>query len=272
MSQNPEKSNPVPEEMESPEAKELVPFDAGFVSEKGTHHIVNQDSYLVDGENGIFLVADGMGGHSKGEQASQLSCESFAKRLKSRNRGKLNKGDLQQMVADLDVEVRKQWENDEGKPPGSTLTGIVEIDGEWWLVHVGDSRVYRWRDGKLEQLTQDHTWAEWMNYEPGTVGYEKLSNVLLNSIGGGKNLSKSMVDVAQLDRQLGDLYIIASDGIAKTGEIDSTELIAKVLKMMTDRDASAEQIAAQLVQYVQQAVPSGKRRDDITVGVLQDQK
>lgn len=96
--------------------------------------------------------------------------------------------------------------------------------------------------------------------------------MVVAAIGCGKKISPVDVDVSKLDRQPGDLYIVASDGICKTADIDSNELISKVLEMLTSRGTDSEQIASQLLQYVKHAVPHDKRRDDITIGVLQDKK
>ncbi|HEX2211440.1 MAG TPA: protein phosphatase 2C domain-containing protein, partial [Longimicrobium sp.] len=126
----------------------------------------NEDAFLVDEARGVFLVADGMGGHVAGEIASAIATRSVGGTLlEGVDRG-LAADELAHSMVDsfrvADVAIAEHVAaNPETEGMGTTVTAMVVCtDGTYRLGHIGDSRAYLMREGQLAQLTKDHTWVQ----------------------------------------------------------------------------------------------------------------
>ena len=131
------------------------------LTDPGILRSVNQDDYYIDPKGRFFIVADGMGGHAGGQEASQISTKTIQnyleknwdspsssepllkEALEEANQGILDKQDASPEFADM----------------GTTVVVVIFRQGESWVAHVGDSRFYRLREEKLQQITEDHTWV-----------------------------------------------------------------------------------------------------------------
>ncbi|MCL1852627.1 MAG: Stp1/IreP family PP2C-type Ser/Thr phosphatase [Peptococcaceae bacterium] len=178
---------------------------------------VNEDSYLALPRQGIFAVADGMGGHQAGEIASKIAVESLEE-----NAGRLFKcvaGETADvLVAEIHNVNKKIMQ--EGlslrvrKGIGTTLTVLLIKDAKAIIGHVGDSRVYLWRDKVLTQLTEDHSVvAELVRI--GQLTEEEARehpnrNVLSRALGMSDELQ---VDCVQAAVAVGDVFLLTSDGV-----------------------------------------------------------
>src|SRR5256884_3044848 len=186
----------------------------------------NEDNFLMVPDRGIFVVADGMGGHAAGEVASEMAVRFVAREL-----GSL-KGLSDDQVADRmraairsangAIFQRTLTEHDK-RGMGTTVTSMVLYDTRFLIGQVGDSRAYLFRDGKLIQLTKDHSYVQ----EQVDAGYltpeqarsHPYSNVITRCVGANSDV---MPDIYLGTVKPKDLFLIASDGL--TGMIEDHQL------------------------------------------------
>jgi len=186
----------------------------------------NEDNYLMVPDRGIFVVADGMGGHAAGEVASEMAVRVVAREL-----GSL-KGLSDDQVADrmrLAIRAangaifdRTLTEHDK-RGMGTTVTTLVLYDTRFLIGQVGDSRAYLFRDGKLLQLTKDHSYVQ----EQVDAGYltpeqarsHPYSNVITRCVGAN---SEVMPDIYLGTAKPKDVFLLASDGL--TGMLEDRQL------------------------------------------------
>ncbi len=191
----------------------------------------NEDNYLMLADRGIFIVADGMGGHAAGEVASEM-----AVRLISRDLGTV-RGIPDEEVAErmrqairganAAIYERTLTEHDK-RGMGTTATALVLLPDRFLLGHVGDSRAYRLRDGRFEQLTKDHSYVQ-EQVDAGLLTPEQArvhpySNVITRCVGANQDV---IPDTYGGDLRTGDVVLLASDGL--TGMLED-EHIHKILE------------------------------------------
>jgi serine/threonine protein phosphatase PrpC len=231
----------------------------------------NEDSVRIDALLGIAVVADGMGGHPAGDQASQIVADEVFARLKGfltpDSNGRISTSDVGRRMAEAvkkaDQTVRSAGREDrtlEGM--GTTLTALViEPRNEHYVIaHVGDSRAYRFRGGRLDLLTRDHTWV-WEQVEAGRITKEQAwshphGNIITQAIGVD---APAEPDVIESLAMAGDVFLLCSDGLSgmiRDARIE--ELIAAHI------GAGLEAVADALVQ----AANAEGGKDNITVALL----
>ena len=131
----------------------------GARSDIGRARVRNEDSYLV--KERLFAVADGMGGHKGGDVASSLALQTIESAPEAADQGDLDR--LVEQIKTANNRVLERGEADKDlRGMGTTVTALLADDGKAHVVHVGDSRAYRLRDGALQQLTEDHTLVQRM--------------------------------------------------------------------------------------------------------------
>ena len=205
----------------------------------------NEDCLAVEPEHGLFVVADGMGGHSHGEVASRVAVDAirrfvgqardddstwpFAYDSRLERHSNVLKAAVElahdQVLAAID-------ENGSLAGMGTTVVGCLVAHGTASIAHVGDSRAYRLRDGRLELLTQDHTWVN----EQVVAGFlsedqardHPLRNVVTRALGGDVEVR---VDVQEVALEPGDRLLLCSDGL--TTMLEDRE-IARLLNGASD--------------------------------------
>ena len=171
------------------------------------------DSYFY------ILVSDGMGGHEKGEEASELLLKCISDSFMN---GRISPEDAEENLRKLVYEVSctlnmRGIEENQERILGCTLTGVIWIGARTYLVNAGDSRTYRLRSGILKQLTTDDT-------ERGITGDENASKLLLNAIGGGSHGRLTVEDIT--DRIMeGDTILVCSDGLTDMVDDEGIEEI-----------------------------------------------
>ena len=171
------------------------------------------DSYFY------ILVSDGMGGHEKGEEASELLLKCISDSFMDGRISPENAEDsLRQLVSDVSCTLNMRGiEEHQERILGCTLTGVIWIGSRTYLVNAGDSRTYRLRNGILKQLTTDDT-------ERGITGDENASKLLLNAIGGGSHGRLTVEDIT--DRIMeGDTILVCSDGLTDMVDDEGIEEI-----------------------------------------------
>ena len=188
----------------------------------------NEDSFFADANEyrGLFMVADGMGGHAAGEVASQMAVEVVSVDLEKLN--DLESADALEMVslalrhANRAVFERSAAERDK-MGMGSTASVLVLGDERFIIGHLGDSRIYLFRDGELRQITHDHSVVQ-EQIDAGLITRDgaknhKQSNVITRCVGMGWDVEP---DITDGDVRQGDVFLLASDGL--TGMVDDWRL------------------------------------------------
>ncbi len=228
-------------------------------SDVGRRRKLNEDSHCLDAGLGLMAVADGMGGHDKGEVASRLAAEALLAQLRA-NAAAVDAGGRDSFRRQLDLlrdavraANRRVYDENaaqgypEGAGMGTTLVGawLLNPSDHIGIFNVGDSRLYRWRDGGLRQLTRDHTlYQEWL--ENGRQGAAPRRNIILRALGPWPEIEADLF----LERVYsGDVYLACSDGL--TGMLDDAE-IAGVLAGL-DAGAGLEQACETLVTKANEA-------------------
>jgi PPM family protein phosphatase len=205
----------------------------------------NQDSYCVDAEGRFFIVADGMGGHAGGEEASRITVDVIKSYLEAKWDSQLSPQELLQSAITLanDEILKDQESHPVRRDMGTTVVILIFKDEEPWYCHIGDSRLYRLRGAKLEQVSEDHTWIA-KAIQSGTVDAEEARShpwrhMLMQCL-GREDIEK--ITATKVDFQPGDRLLICSDGL--TEEL-SNERIANQLKAIrSSEDAGNALIAA----------------------------
>lgn len=200
------------------------------LSDVGLKRSNNEDGYLVAEPLGLFIVADGMGGHAAGEVASSLAIETVRELLEPRLTSAGSAEELAPLLAEAmegaNRAVRTATEeNPAWQGMGTTLTVLLLRAGQALLAHVGDSRLYRWRGQRLEQLSDDHSLVG-DQLRRGLISPEEaqtsnLRNLLLQAVGSTPELE---VCQRQLAVEGGDVYLLCSDGL--TDLLDDRQLAA----------------------------------------------
>ncbi len=188
----------------------------------------NEDNFTVDAnpERGIYIVADGMGGHAAGEVASEMAVQIIQRELKqvtdleTESVAKLTADTLR--LANRAIHDRTITEVD--KQGMGTTASVLVISGAKYLIgQVGDSRVYLLRDGALTQLTKDHSYVQEQVdagfLTPEQARYHPYSNVITRCVGASPDVEP---DVYRGEVRTGDLFLVASDGL--TGMVDDRRL------------------------------------------------
>jgi protein phosphatase len=208
-----------------------------FRTDVGRSRARNEDSYLV--QDPLFAVADGMGGHRGGDVASSLALDS----LKPPEDGPPAQDfrRLVEQVKEANQRVLERGESDRDlRGMGTTLTAILTTDGKAHVAHVGDSRAYMLRDGKLQQLTEDHTLVQRMVREGRLTEDEAHTHpqrsVLTRALGVEENVA---IDELTLDLKEGDRLLLCSDGL--TSMIDK-DAIQEILAGEPDPQIAADRL------------------------------
>jgi serine/threonine protein phosphatase PrpC len=218
-----------------------VRFAYGERTDVGRGRPENEDSHLVDPEDGLYAVADGMGGHRAGEVASATAIDALKTAYLGGQR-------LDEAVVAANVAVfAKAAEDVALRGMGTTLTAIALRDSTALLGHVGDSRAYLMRDGAVAQVTEDHSLVEQLVRE-GRLSPEEAQNhpqraIITRALGVDPDVQ---VDTYRIDLKPGDRLLICSDGLTN---MLSDDTIAQTLR----RHIDPQQAADTLVDMANQA-------------------
>lgn len=201
-------------------------FSASAQTHEGRVRSANEDSLIVRSDIGLWAVADGMGGHENGQWASRAIVDALGEVVAT--------GDFQSDLAG--VHAGLQTANDRireeaearGKRMGSTVVALVADGHRYACCWVGDSRIYRLRDGKLEQMTRDHTQVQdmldrGMITESEAVNHP-MSHVLSRAVGVEEALR---IDVVTGELRTPDIFLLCSDGLS--GLVSPREIEAQLL-------------------------------------------
>ncbi len=213
---------------------------AGSATDIGRRQI-NQDRVLLTDDGHLFAVADGMGGHRRGEVAAEMTVAHLADHMHAED-------SLEHLVMAISDANRTVFEASSNNPElqgmGTTLTAlaVIQDDGETRLAiaNVGDSRTYLLRSGELEQLTEDHSMVAEMVRE-GHLSAEgarthRQRSVLTRALGVEPHVEADIIEVLP---SIGDRYLLCSDGLC--GEV-TDEQTASVLRRLARPDEAAREL------------------------------
>jgi serine/threonine protein phosphatase PrpC len=234
-------------------------WNSACVSDAGKIREVNQDAFLNLPELGMWVVADGMGGHKAGEVASgsiiehcqqtnePVDLNSFIAEVQTR---------LLQVNQSLRQMAIQKYNN---ATIGSTVVVLLAYGKQCAYLWVGDSRIYRLRNSKLEQMTRDHSMVE-QYIEQGIMSVEEahnsnVTNVLTRAVGGEDEME---IDLKVDEMQADDIFLLCSDGLYReVSEADMTQLMSR-----------GDDCSTMTKNLLESALNNGAR-DNVTVSVIQ---
>jgi len=221
----------------------------------------NEDAAWFDEARGVFAVADGMGGHLAGEVASGMAIEAVKDMAKKNDFASVNVM-REAVVSAHEAIIRHAQKNPACAGMGTTLSMMWRGGHYMYIAHVGDSRIYRYRDGELEQITQDHSLVEELVRARIITREEARThprrNIITRALGTqGDNLP----DLLAADVRPGDLWLLCTDGLC--GMI-SDEEIARVLSS----GATLDMMAGSLIE---KALDAGGR-DNVTLVLCREEE
>lgn len=243
------------------------------ISDTGRVRKANEDRFISDPEFRLFVVADGMGGHSAGEVASRLAVETVAAFIhRSANDTEFSwpygldktlSFDGNRLRTAVHLANRKVFRTAESSDDydgmGTTFVGMLVNDGRISVAHVGDSRMYVLSNDHLAQLTFDDTWAATIlaqdpSLDPAEIARHPMRNVLTNVIGARDHVD---VHLTEAPVSPGDVMLLCTDGLH--GVLDS-DTLKGILAKHADTDAAARALI--------DAALDGGGRDNVTALVV----
>jgi serine/threonine protein phosphatase PrpC len=237
------------------------------VSDIGRRRLSNEDAYLVDNDTGLYVVADGMGGHNAGEVASGEAVDTLHGMVKREHEALQ---DVEQLPGGADAQadvvlrvMRKAQRlvesavqaatymvfglgeaNPERKGMGTTMSVLLQRGDYAITAQVGDSRIYLMRDGKVEQVTEDHTLVAWQ-LKKGLITAEEArhsrqKNVITRAVGSREDVQ---VDTRSFPVRSSARVLLCSDGLH--GYLDDREISALLAGTVQDAARRAVEVANQ---------------------------
>jgi len=256
-------------------ATRLLSFSWAVTTDKGLRRTSNEDSHCERADIGLFVVADGMGGHVAGEVASREAVDAIQAfitdtAIADKNRtwpfpfepGVSLEGN--RLKAAFRLANRKiaaaMADSSDLRGMATTASALLAGASSACVAHVGDSRVYRLRDGLLDQLTHDHSWVEEQvragTMSPSAARQHPWRNVVTRALSGGEDPE---VDVTEVQPQQGDRYLLCSDGLF------SVVTDPQIAEILGDPSLSLQDICGALIS----AANAGGGPDNITALVLE---
>jgi serine/threonine protein phosphatase PrpC len=236
-------------------------FTCAAGTDKGVVRHANEDSHLMQMDRGIFIVADGMGGHAAGEVAAEMAVQIIAETMGS-FRGlpdaEVAARLFQAVQAANGAIYRRTLVEKDKRGMGTTVTGMLLFPHRYLIVQVGDSRAYILRRGRLLQVTKDHSYVQ-EQVDAGLLTPEQArthpySNVITRCVGSNEEVVPDLYFGALEE---GDVILLASDGL--TGMLED-DVLARIMET-----------GGEPRQWVDRMIADANRRgglDNITVVVV----
>jgi serine/threonine protein phosphatase PrpC len=232
----------------------LMEVKAEGLTHVGRQRQHNEDAFLVEKEAGLFLVADGMGGHAAGEIASRIAVDSITEFIlhtkeddgtwphaydehfsRTTNR-------LMAAVRMANTRVLEAMRKDARlRGMGTTVVACLAEADTISVAHVGDSRAYMIRDNALSRITNDHSWV-FEQVQAGMLSEAEaekhpLRNVITRALGGALQVTP---DASEIATKPGDVFLLCSDGL--TGMVPETEILRLVTSSNGDMAKACQQL------------------------------
>ena len=252
-----------------------LPLTWAVKTDAGLRRSSNEDSHSTRPDIGLFIVADGMGGHVAGEVASRVAVESIAAFIEETAAADPNRTWPFPFEPQLSLEANRLKaafrlanrriasaiaDSQDLRGMATTASAVLHGRTHSCVAHIGDSRVYVLRDGRLSQLTDDHSWVEEQvragALTPAAARQHPWRNVVTRALSGGEDPE---IDVVEITPKPGERYLLCSDGLFG---VVADEAIAELL---ADRARSLEEICGGLID----AANAAGGPDNITAMILQ---
>lgn len=207
----------------------------------------NQDAWSYSLDTGVFVVCDGMGGAAGGEIASRAATEAFLEHLATLNEAQRTPEAIMQAVGAANRRVYGRAAQEPAlHGMGTTLVGLVAHgEHEVAVVHVGDSRCYRWRGGELKRCTEDHSlMAEQLRMGVLTeeeAAQSPMRNVITRAVGTRPAVEP---EIRMLPVEPGDVFLLCSDGLTRElGDAQIAEVLARKGQSLEEKNTALLQAA-----------------------------
>jgi protein phosphatase len=252
-----------------------IPLTWAVKSDPGLRRTSNEDSFSNRPDVGLFVVADGMGGHVAGEVASRVAVEAISAFIEETAGADKNRTWPFPFEPTLSLEANRLKaafrlanrriaaaiaDSHDLRGMATTASALLVGRTQACVAHVGDSRVYVFREGALHQITHDHSWVEEQvragTMTPSAARQHPWRNVVTRALSGGEDPE---VDVVEVVPAAGERYLLCSDGLFSVVE---NRVIAEILG---DAKLSLEQVCERLIE----AANAAGGPDNITTLVLQ---
>lgn len=237
----------------------------GFKTDKGIKRTNNEDAFFIMKEEGIFMVADGVGGNKAGEVASHMAVKHIAEFIEALPPVNLKDDEdkedyFSECILGANLKIRLSSEQYNQNYGMATTLVVCYLDGKnMFVVNIGDSRCYLLRNKKLIQITEDHTYVNQLLKEghitPEEAKHNGKSNVITRALGAEESVEP---DFFSLETQKGDRVLLCTDGLY--GEIED-----KQIKTILDKNAPMTKIAEELIDVANE----NGGHDNITVACIE---
>jgi PPM family protein phosphatase len=229
-------------------ATAAVHYAAAAVTDRGRKRPSNEDAFGYSVEHGVYLVCDGMGGAAAGEIASSLAVDEVMRILSGRDKSHALATEAEEAVSAANQAILdKARRSNKLTGMGTTLVALLVEDSRAWMVNVGDSRGYRLRNSRLEQVTLDHSLVEEQvrmgRMDRAEAQRSPLRNVITRALGTQGSVSP---DIFELETVPGDLFLLCSDGLTR-------ELSDASLEGLLQIGAPLEELCRRLVAAANEA-------------------
>lgn len=207
----------------------LIEFSSSSRSSAGNIRTINEDSYIDSPRNGIWAVADGMGGHQSGDLASRLITQSLGV-IKQHGSLEDTIDDVKECLNNANIFLLKEASIREGNQTiGSTVVIFITDNDQCAVLWVGDSRLYRLRENKLALMTKDHSQVQEL-VDLGVLKAEDAenhpsANIITRAVGASPGLQ---IDDKHFHTQEGDTFLLCSDGLYK--ELSDNEIASTLIQ------------------------------------------
>ncbi len=191
----------------------------GAVTGKGMVRKINQDSFYTDAEHGIFLVCDGMGGHAAGDVASRCAAGAISAYIKENMPLGLDDEKIKELMFDAvnyanTLVYNRSKADSKYHGMGTTVALVMIYLDTVYYLNIGDSRIYLFRDGKIERKTQDHTLTDEL-LKSGEITHDEAENhpakhILTRALGTDKETTPDFSKETLLKN---DILLLCSDGL-----------------------------------------------------------
>jgi PPM family protein phosphatase len=229
-------------------ATAVLHYVAAAFTDRGRKRTSNEDAFGFSVDDGVFVVCDGMGGAAAGEIASSIAVDEVLHLLAGRNgNSPLPAAALNAIVAANNAIFARAQRNQRLSGMGTTLVALTVQDSHVWVLNIGDSRCYRLRNNRLEQLTLDHSLVEEqvrLGRMTRTEAHRSpFKNVITRALGTQARVTP---DVFGLEAEPGDLFLLCTDGLTR-------ELADHEIESLLTTGQPLEEICSRLVDEAKKA-------------------
>jgi PPM family protein phosphatase len=229
-------------------ATAVVRFHAAAITDRGRKRPSNEDAFGYSVEDGVYVVCDGMGGAAAGEVASSLAVDEVLRVFHERNGSAVLPKDAREAVGIANQAIySRARRNHQLSGMGTTLVAALIRSQHIWVLNVGDSRCYRLRGGRLEQLTLDHSLVEEQvrlgRMTRAQAARSPMRNMITRALG---TQSKVTPDCFDFEAQPGDLLLLCSDGLTR-------EVPDRTIEFLVSSDSPLEERCSRLVEAAKKA-------------------